>query len=267
MLSEHYHIPLHPDYNLFWHDLPTKDVVKLAGFIKTQGTIVMEDQLTLVLPNTPELKTILIELGALHTQREGTLRLDRYVYPLIRCTGLDVNDGRLIDTARSSPPSETETTPSYVSRLAGVTVRARAPFRIGARMGRPEKASPRKMRPPPHVLFPLGNYGGSQRLVTTAAENELIEIEAGLRRCPKCNTITFRLRCTCGAHTEIIQGKVEKQMINLTEELSIAQKNLGEHTIPETIKGVMGTISKHKTPERCLCETTPRTWIYEGLSW
>jgi len=249
LLSEHYHVPLHPDYNLFWHDLPTKDVVKLAGFIKEHGTIVTDDQLTLVLPNNPEIKTILIELGALHTQREGTLRLDHYAYPLIRCSGLDVNDGRLIDTARSSPPSETETTLSYVSRLAGVTVRARAPFRIGARMGRPEKASPRKMRPPPHVLFPLGNYGGSQRLVTTAAENELIEIEAGLRRCPKCNTITFRLRCTCGAHTEILQGKVEKQMINLTEELSIAQKNLGEHTIPETIKGVMGTISKHKTPE------------------
>jgi len=249
LLSEHYHIPLHPDYNLFWHDLPPSDVEKLATFIKEQGSIVTDPQLTLNLPTNPEMKSILVQLGALHTQREGTLRLDRYAYPMIRCTGLDANDGHIIETPRSSPPQETESVLFYVSRLAGVSIRARAPFRIGARMGRPEKASPRKMRPPPHVLFPLGNYGGNQRLVTTAAENELIEIEAGLRRCPKCNATTFRLHCTCGAHTETLQGKIEKQMINLTEELALAGKNLGEHTIPETIKGVMGTISKHKTPE------------------
>ena len=249
LLSEHYHIPLHPDYNLFWHDLPPNDVEKLATFIKEQGTIITDPQLTLNLPTNPEIKSILVQLGALHTQREGTLRLDHYAYPLIRCTGLDISDGHLIETPRSSPPQETEPVLSYVSRLTGVTIQARAPFRIGARMGRPEKASPRKMRPPPHVLFPLGNYGGNQRLVTTAAENELIEIEAGLRRCPKCNATTFRLHCTCGAHTESLQGKIEKQMINLTEELALAGKNLGEHTIPETIKGVMGTISRHKTPE------------------
>lgn len=248
-LAEHYQIPLHPDYNLFWHDISPEDTKKLATFVKEQGITVMEEQLTLVLPSNPEIKNILIDLGALHTQREGTFHLDRYAYPLIRCCGLDASDGHLITTTRFSSPVEKETTLAYVSRLSGVIVRARAPFRIGARMGRPEKASPRKMRPPPHVLFPLGNYGGNQRLVATAAENELIEIEAGLRQCPKCNKTTFRLCCTCGAHTETLQGKIEKQMINLTEELALAQKNLGEHTIPETIKGVMGTISKHKTPE------------------
>jgi len=105
------------------------------------------------------------------------------------------------------------------------------------------------MRPPPHVLFPLGDYGGNQRLVKTAAENVTIEVEVGKRRCPKCNAITFHLICACGTHTEVIEGKLEKQMINLSEELQRAQKNLKEHTLPETIKGVMGTISKHKTPE------------------
>jgi DNA polymerase II large subunit len=249
LISEHFHVPLHPDYNLFWHDIPLEDAQKFITFVKEQGTTIMEEQLMLVLPSNPEIKNILIDLGALHTQREGTFRLDHYAYPVIRCCGLDANDGKLINTTRLSPPLEKETTVSYVSRLSGVTIRARAPFRIGARMGRPEKASPRKMRPPPHVLFPLGNYGGNQRLVSTAAENELIEIEAGIRCCPKCAATTFRLRCTCGAHTEILHGKIEKQMINLTEELALAGKNLGEHIIPETIKGVMGTISKHKTPE------------------
>jgi DNA polymerase II large subunit len=249
MLSERYHVPLHPDYNLFWHDIPKEDVVKLAAYVKEQGTLLCEDELKLVLPNNPEMKNILIELGALHKQREGSLIFDKYAYPLIRCCGLDVKDRLLVETVRRLPPTEEENALSFISRLSGVIIRARAPFRIGTRMGRPEKASPRKMRPPPHVLFPLGNFGGNQRLVKTAAENEFIEVEAGKRRCPNCNKTTFRITCICGAHTEVLEGKLEKQMINLTEELSRAQKNIKEHILPETIKGVMGTISKHKTPE------------------
>ncbi|MBN2599670.1 MAG: DNA polymerase II large subunit [Candidatus Thermoplasmatota archaeon] len=249
LLSEHYHIPLHPTGNLFWHDLPITDHVKLMTIIKEQGKILAEDDVTLCIPSTQELKNILIELGALHTQREGTLRITHYAYPLIRCCGLDLKEGTIITTERCRSPADGETTLSFVSALAGVTIRPRAPFRIGTRMGRPEKASPRKMRPPPHVLFPLGDYGGNQRLVKNAAENVTIEVEAGKRHCPKCNAVTFHLVCSCGTHTEVIEGKLEKQHINLSEELERAQKNIKEHTLPETIKGVIGTISKHKTPE------------------
>ena len=34
---------------------------------------------------------------------------------------------------------------------------------IGVRMGRPEKAYKRDMKPPSHGLFPIGNYGGTIR--------------------------------------------------------------------------------------------------------
>lgn len=248
-LAERYHVPLHPDYNLFWHDLPIDDVVQLITYVKEHGKLLLENEEQLLLPNNPEIKNILIELGALHKQREGSILFDHYTYPLIRCCGLDIKQGQLTPTDRWTQPTTAETTLSYVSKLAGVQIRARGPFRIGTRMGRPEKASPRKMRPPPHVLFPLGDYGGNQRLVKTAAENVTIEVEVGKRRCTKCNAITFHLVCTCGAHTEVLEGKLEKQMINLSEELERAQKNVKEHALPETIKGVMGTISKHKTPE------------------
>jgi DNA polymerase II large subunit len=249
LLSERYHIPLHPTCNLFWHDLLTSDVVKLINHIKEHGKIQSDESETLILPNNQEIKNILIELGALHTQREGTVRIHHYTYPLLRCCGLDLKEGSIITTDRWRNPFEGETTLAYISALAGVSVRARGPFRIGTRMGRPEKASPRKMRPPPHVLFPLGDYGGNQRLVKNAAENVTIEVEAGKRRCPNCKAMTFHLVCTCGTHTEVIEGKTEKQQINLSEELEHARKNVKEHTLPETIKGVIGTISKHKTPE------------------
>jgi DNA polymerase II large subunit len=248
-LAERYHVPLHPDYNLFWHDLQIDDVIKLITYVKEHGKLLVENEEQLLLPNNPEIKNILIELGALHKQREGSFLFDHYTYPLIRCCGLDIKQGQLVPTDRWVLPTKGETTLSFVSKLAGVQIRARGPFRIGTRMGRPEKASPRKMRPPPHVLFPLGDYGGNQRLVKTAAENVTIEVEVGKRRCTKCDKTTFHLVCTCGAHTEVIEGKLEKQQINLSEELEKAQKNVKEHTLPETIKGVIGTISKHKTPE------------------
>jgi DNA polymerase II large subunit len=249
-ISKKYNIALHPFYNLFWHDITTNDLVALSKFVKEQGKI--NDDLSLILPKDSEIKRILTELGALHKQREGTFILDRYSYPLIRCCGLDIKDKSIVETDRSEilkNVKEDENVVSLVSKLSGITIRERAPYRIGTRMGRPEKASPRKMRPPPHVLFPLGNYGGNQRLVRTAAENNTIEVECGVRICPECNKKTHKISCTCGGHTETKNGKIELQQINVAEELKIAQKNIKERDLPETIKGVVGTISKHKTPE------------------
>jgi len=248
-LSERYHVPLHPNFNLFWHDISKDDLMNLSKYVKEHGKIILDEELKLSIPQNSEIKNIFIELGALHKQREEHFILDKYSYPLIRCCGLDIKDGTIIETDRYAAFKDKKDMISLVSKLSGVTIQARAPFRIGTRMGRPEKASPRKMRPPPHVLFPLGNYGGSQRLIKTAAEKEKIEVEAGIRVCSKCNKKTYRIFCECGAHTEIKNGRVEIQEINISEELKIAQKNVREQELPETIKGVIGTISKNKTPE------------------
>ena len=248
-LSEKYSIPLHPDFNLFWHDINKDDLAALAAYIKEHGKVTKDGDLNLILPKDPRIKDILIELGALHKQREGNLILDKYSYPLIQCCGLDVKDGAIIETKRYSFLNDGKDILFLVSKLSGITIRARAPFRIGTRMGRPEKASPRKMRPPPHVLFPLGNYGGNQRLLRTAAEKKTIEVEAGKRKCPKCNKTTYRLTCSCGAHTRAAESRIETHKINLSEELQRAKNNIKERNLPETIKGVIGTISKNKTPE------------------
>jgi len=249
-LSEKYAVPLHPNFNLFWHDIQRDDLITLSQYVKEHGKITVDEGLKLALPKDPSIKNILIELGALHTISEECFVLDTYSYPLIRCCGLDVKDKNIIETERYEFLTDEKDTVSMVSKLSGITIRARAPFRIGTRMGRPEKAAARKMKPPPHVLFPLGNYGGNQRLFRTAAEKPKIEVEAGKRRCPSCNKKTYRLFCTtCGAHTEVMEGRVETHEINVSEELDRAKKNIKERNLPETIKGVIGTISKHKTPE------------------
>lgn len=248
-LSEKYRIPLHPYYNLFWHDIGVKDLIKLSNYIKENGKL---ENNNLILPNDKEIKNILIDLGCLHKQEKEKIVIDRYSYPLIRCCGLERRENEILESERFSFLSdidENENILSVISKLAGVTVRARSPSRIGARMGRPEKASERKMRPPPHVLFPVGNYGGNQRLINEAANAGTIEIEAGTRFCPKCNSKTYKILCNCGTHTIVTNGKIELHKVNLAEEIKLAQRRLNERNLPETIKGVIGTISKHKTPE------------------
>ncbi|RLF29864.1 MAG: DNA polymerase II large subunit [Thermoplasmata archaeon] len=256
-MSEKYNIPLHPRYNLFWHDITHDNLITLSRYIREHGRIVLDEKenIKLILPNNSDIKKILIELGALHRQRKGNLILDQYSYPLIRCCGLDVKDNEIIETDRYKllehlDTEDIDNVVHIVSQLSGILIRPRAPFRIGARMGRPEKASPRKMRPPPHVLFPLGNYGGSQRLLNTAAEKGEIEVEAGCRKCPKCKKITHKIFCShCNIHTEPLNGRIKPFKINLAEELRIAKNNIKERKLPDTIKGVIGTISKNKTPE------------------
>jgi DNA polymerase II large subunit len=242
-ISTKYKIPLHPYYNLFWHDITSEDLTNLRNYVKEHGKITKD---SLVLPRDDIIKRILIDLAALHKQKEGKLIIERYSYTILRCLGLEIKDNNIVETRKSK---KTDDIISQVSELSGFKIIPRAPFRIGTRMGRPEKAAARKMRPPPHVLFPIGNYGGNQRLIRNAADLGTIEVEAGTRFCPRCRKKTHRLFCHCGAHTEIGNGRIETMEVKLEEELRLAQKNIKERTLPETIKGVIGTISKHKTPE------------------
>ncbi|HEC89805.1 MAG TPA: DNA polymerase II large subunit, partial [Thermoplasmatales archaeon] len=247
-ISLKYNIPLHPDYNLFWHDITPLQVKELSQFVRENGVIDKDDNL--VLPADPYIKNILVDLGVLHKKKIDNITIDRYSLPLIRCLGLDIEDKKIIETDRIHFLEENlEDTISLVSHLSGLIIREKAPFRIGTRMGRPEKAAERKMRPPPHVLFPLGHYGTNQRLFSKAAEYNHIEVEAGKRRCPKCGRTTYKIQCQCGAHTEQIENRIEFFEINISTELEDARKKLRLRDIPENIKGVQGTISKYKTPE------------------
>jgi len=245
-LSKKYKIPLHPYYNLFWHDINLEDLKKLREYIKNKGEIEKEK---LIIPDDKDIKNILIYLGALHKKREEKLIFERYTKPLIICLGLDVKEKKIVEKNKIKNLKKEENIIQTISDLSGIQIKPRAPFRIGTRMGRPEKAAERKMRPPPHVLFPVGNYGGNQRLLGKAAEKNKIEVEAGTRICPNCKKKTYKITCDCGTHTRIQKGKIETHDINLSQDIIKAKNKIKERRIPETIKGVIGTISKHKTPE------------------
>ncbi len=218
-LSDTYKVPLHPKYTYLWHDISIDDFSRLSEYIRINGKY--SDKLTF--PNDDKIKTILEVLLVPHIVREKLVFIDEPL-PLMRCLGLDT-------TFKKNWTNTESNILDTVSKVSGMTIRARAPIRIGARMGRPEKSDKREMKPAPHVLFPIGGAGGKRRSLVDVKDfvddddidkdkkNEFkssefqsgltyqngkvgtINVQIGSRICPACKNRTFKNRCTCGKFT------------------------------------------------------------------
>ncbi|UZE92231.1 MAG: DNA polymerase II large subunit [Methanosarcinales archaeon] len=268
-LSEKFGVPLHPKYTYLWHDISVQELEFLANYLSEKG----EYDEVLTLPNDQEVKNLLETLLVQHKVQEDNIIIEHeHACPLIRCLGLNQDLSRL----RTQQPLSMKTIDA-VSALSGILVRERAPVRIGGRMGRPEKSKKREMRPPVHVLFPIGKAGGRRRFLQDAhnhtSQNDkkgVIEVELGVRKCTSCGKTSFEPRCDCGGRTQptkfcpkcnIPTGDKElcprcntgttstkKQIIDFRSIYSQALSNLGERN-DFGVKGVIGMISKDKTPE------------------
>ena len=272
---------LHPDYTWIWDDLTCDQIRSLADTVSAAGAI--RDG-HLILPYNPEIKSLLEEILLPHTVRDGNVVVKDYRV-FIACLGLGT-DLKKINTG--GEPAQMDSL-ALVSHLSGFKIRSRAGTRIGGRMGRPGKSKPRKMNPPPHVLFPLGESGGSRRSFQEASnhtpetdtsfvgidfqkEGGVIEIDVGKRRCTGCGEITFLNRCpSCSAHTipvftcqkcgretdldrcpgcHIPTSCTQRVSINVKGEYAKTMERLGLK--PDSIalvKGVKGMISREKTVE------------------
>ena len=234
-------VPLHPNYNLFWSDLDSGDIIALRDRLVEAGEWTGD---SLVLRLDDPVKVTLERLGALHDARDGKLVIDHWARPLMSCLGIELDDSRLVPREPNLPDGASSL--ELVSALSGVEVRARAVTRIGARVARPEKARERRMKPPPHCLFPVGSSGGPQRLINGAASSGVVRTPLGERSCPMCGAITFSCKCACGAHT-VFSGKISSQSVPIGEMFQAAM-GLMNGKVYE-VKGVQGMISRNRTPE------------------
>ncbi|MDQ1261222.1 MAG: polymerase large subunit, partial [Euryarchaeota archaeon] len=282
-LCREYGVPLHPAHTYLWHDLSQQEYETLATLAFSEGVL---ESKTLRLPIAAKeaLETLLV----LHKVRSGKIIIEDPL-PLLLCLGLEpdgvalkkcsiqkVEDGAKDEKADGDNEAETKegSALELVNKLSGLVVRARAPTRIGARMGRPEKSDKRLMRPPPHVLFPAGEEGGKSRSIQEAAKHStsnttgIINVEIERRVCKDCHKEGFSFRCECGGHTEKKRvcpkcnipapdkcpkcGKettaVAKMQIDVKKLYHQALEHLGERE-PESLKGVLGLSSRDKTPE------------------
>ncbi|MEE8198256.1 MAG: DNA polymerase II large subunit [Thermoplasmata archaeon] len=238
--SREYGVPMHPRFNLFWHELSVQELRELRAGLADRGRWAGGH---LLVPADEDLQASLVELGALFHREGDTLRVERHAGALLLGLGLHVVDGGL----RAETDAEAQDPLGYVSHLSGIAHRARAPTRIGARMGRPEKARPRLMKPPPHALFPLGVQGGPQRLLDKALERNRVIAEVGIRKCTECGRSWFLSRCPCGGHTVPV-GRTVEESVPLRKVYNRALQALGLRRMPG-VKLVQGMISRLKTPE------------------
>lgn len=241
-MSERFKVPLHPKFNLFWSDLTTEEVLYLRKKIIETGSA---DNGSLSIQNEDATKRVLERLGALHRVDNNELVIEKYAKPIMFVLGLK-GSGRKICSKSNETPRAAKSL-ELVSALAGVEIRPRAVTRIGARVARPEKARERRMRPPPHGLFPVGPSGGPQRLMNAAADVGEIRVELGVRSCPVCGGRSFLAKCECGSHT-VSTGAVEIQDVSIGMLFQRAFDRLKETRAIE-VKGVQGMVSRNKTPE------------------
>ncbi len=227
-ISEEYDVPLHPRYTYFYHDVTVRELNMLREWLNTSQ---LEDELVLEL--RPE-KRILEILGVPHRVKDSRVVI-----------GYD-DAHALIKTLRK-PLEDSSDTVEALNRVSPVRIMKKAPTYIGTRVGRPEKTKERKMRPAPHVLFPIGKYGGSRRNIPDAAKKGSITVEIGRATCPSCRVSSMQSICpSCGSRTVI--GEPGKRNINLAALLKRAAENVSVRKLDE-IKGVEGMISSEKFPE------------------
>ncbi len=204
-LTEEFKVPLHPKFTYLWHDVSRREFEALRNFVAIKGNYLAdEDILKLPLDAAWDegIKPVLEKLLVLHKVAAGNILIGDAL-PFIFCLGLDP----ALNEKASMP--DTDNMVEAVNILSGFKVYPRAPSRIGARMGRPEKSNLRKMSPAAHVLFPLGNTGGTTRNLVAAADYMTsmngkigeIEVEMGIRECPACGKETYFWRCECGEYT------------------------------------------------------------------
>ena len=244
-------IPLHPKFTYFWADLNTREILDLRGQLIKDSSDVIRNKFKLLY------RDIFQRLGLFYSTADKTLFLNDGFEPLTILLGLEVKKGTL---SPIRDPIDAESSLELISYLANVEVKNRAPTRVGASMGRPEKANERRMKPPPHVLFPLGDYGGNQRLVNTAVKAGSstrgftqrnigkIEVVTQLRYCKVCNKETVSIRC-CSSHT-MVKEEPRKRLVDISDLLAKAMNNTKTGILPK-IKGVKDLKSKNKIPE-CL---------------
>lgn len=262
-LSKRLGIPLHPAYVYFWENISVNELERLrAALSSARKEFNGENVVKLSFPRDENVKKILEKLCVPHTMVDGAMVVDEAAPILWACLNPNAKVEEKGVSAREC-----------VEKISGLKILPKGGSFIGARMGRPEKAKRREMRPLVHCLFPLALSGGPQRNLMEAAErNGAISVEVANRKCPSCGETVISPTCpkcgsrsiverscpTCGRALNSNQGfcpackrppvAYRKLSINVKEMVKAACDRLGVSP-PRLVKCVKGLSSEGKVPE------------------
>ncbi|MEM0359912.1 MAG: DNA polymerase II large subunit [Candidatus Diapherotrites archaeon] len=260
-------IPLHPAFTQYYSALTTEETLFLVKeCAKAEKKIEGKKITGAFLDLKEKTKALLEKIGLEHSLQEKKIIVgERQAEAFLTVFGA-LNEKK--------PVLEGEDALSILRKASGLRLRDKAGSFIGVRMGRPEASSPRKMKGNPHVLFPIGNYGGSTRSINKAMivseQSGGIEIEVGNFKCKECNSVVPFAFCPyCGNRTEktnacqecgtIIKtekcpkcGSMAKAFGKRKERIDLLVKKEAERMgikVPDLVKGVRGMINAEKTAE------------------
>jgi DNA polymerase II large subunit len=180
-------IPLHPSHTPRFDRVGANDLAELRKNSRLEGSSVVIDA------SIPQIRWILNTCLVEH-RMEGDQAVVGGEPAMILRTLLKLEEPDI-----AVPVDE----PEYIRRLSGIELGRQSTTTIGIRVGRPEKAMVRKMKPPVHALFPVGYEGGPMRDLLAAARAHRSEIEVVNLYCRRCNERRLTAKCeACGETTD-----------------------------------------------------------------
>lgn len=253
-------IPLHPHHLFYWDVASPSEIITLR---QSLSLISDKDKCIISAPRKPEIKSILENIGIPHRiTRDEIIIEGEPAYSVMRTLGLTSGSGLVAGWKDVN---------ELLSSLAQIQIKRKSSTFIGLRIGRPEKAMPRKMKPPVHSLFPVGMKGGQKRDIILAAKDEFVNIEIVNMVCTKCNSNSISIKCDkcdgdavivkkCPVCGRIVEGDLcsvckvnvlpySKIDFPIKQELKEASSKV-KYTPSSPLKGVKGLISAIRIPER-----------------
>ncbi len=263
-ISHSLNVPLHPRYTYFWEQLSLEELRYMRRkFLLADMKPNTTDPTKMTLSIDENLQSLLEKLCLPHEVVGEKIILHEDATILSYCLNLQEPE-KTVPIAGDVFEA--------IERLSAIKVRRKAGTYIGARMGRPEKAKRREMKPLVHSLFPVGIAGGARRdLVEAAKTKTIISVEIVRKRCPKCSAVVPSNLCNkCNTRTEFVSlcricgrehpgdscptcrvrtVRYDKRAVNLKALLDEACKRLGIGSMTQLVKGVRGLVSDARIPE------------------
>lgn len=256
-----HNIPLHPRLIFYYADIDSQAVSGLYSALKNAQIL---NEQKIILEHSKEVKKILEDICAPHHLEDNGIVLEKE-----SAVGLLYAFGYLPEKKWTDEKIDLNKTPlEIINSLSKVKIKNKTGIYVGARLGRPEKAKPRKMKGRPHIMFPVSAQGGRMRSLNEVIEKGFVESDFPSFKCDSCNAISIYPRCElCGSETRILKFcqkcKKEteneqhcgtntvfysKQKVELRERINKVLSKL-EVSMPPLVKGVRGCSNKTRIPE------------------
>ena len=251
-LSQELKIPLHPKFLYYWEFISIEDLKQISNPLLKSETEIQYDV---------SHKIIFENLGVEHKIRDNKIIISK----------IDIEILNYLIFKKELNYDGFESVPELLTNNTGIEIKNKFSTSIGVRIGRPEKAAPRLMKPPVHVLFPVAQKGGITRdILKASAASESFFTNLNNRRCTNCNVPSIGIVCSkCGNKTtkfyicRICKDELETQYCEkckrdangfsykqfpLRQNLIAAQEKLGIR-VQQPFKGVDKLINQEKIPE------------------